>query len=187
MDLFEVYNGVVRPSVHALMVEPYKSIWEKDPDPDKGEATKVFSYVEFLLSPKKSNIFYGYDDKVRPKEIKKRLWGDENYQSDIYSTFEIIRLVDYYKNDLENSSPSYVTLVDAILTAHNTREHLRDVNLNDTTPTGALKLKPKDVTGALKEIPEIIKTLEDTRDRVLAELKESAKSRNNREIGYFER
>ena len=187
MDLLEVYNGRVVLSTHARLLDPYKSMWDKDKDPLKEEATKIFSYVEFLLSPKKSNPFFGYDPQIKGPEIKKRLWGEENYNSDVYTSFEIIRLVDAYKTDLNTSSPSLVVLNDAIETAHNTREHLRTIDLGETTPTGALKLKPKDVTGALKEIPGLIKELEETRDRVLAELKESAKSRNNREIGYFER
>lgn len=187
MDLFEVYNGKAIPSAHALLIDPYKSMWNKDTSKDKDEAINMFSYVEFLLSPKKSNIFFGYDDKIKPAKIKQRIWGNEHYISPVYSTSEIIGLIQAYKEDLENSSISYATLNDAILTAQNTREYLRDVNLGETTPSGALKLKPKDVTGALKEIPDIIKTLETTRDNVLAEIKESAKSRNNREIGFFER
>lgn len=187
MELFEVINGKVRPSAHALMVDPYKTMWEKDESEDKGEAINVFSYVEFLLSPKRSNPFFGYDEKIKGKEIKKRLWQDENYQSDLYSSLEMIRLVDYYKTDLENASPSYGTLLDALVTAHNTREHLKGIDLNATTMSGTLLLKPRDVLSALKEVPDVIKTLEETRDRVIAELKESAKSRNNREIGFFER
>jgi hypothetical protein len=188
MDLFTVNNGKVVPSAEALTISPYKDIWAKDTSPEKSEAINVFSYATFLLSPKKSNPFFGYPQgDLKKKKIKHRIWGDENYNSDLYSILEIIQVVESYKLDLENSSPSYGVLIDAIETAHKTRDYLRDVDLGATNLHGTLMLKPKDVTGALKEIPDIIRTLEDTRDRVLSEQKESAKSRNNREIGFFER
>jgi hypothetical protein len=182
-----MYNGKVIPSAYALTISPYKDFWFKDTDPDKAEAINMFSYAYFLLNPKKTNIFYSYDPKIRGSKIKERIWGKSDYNSPLFSALEIMGLVNQYREDLLTWSPSIATLDDALITATKTREYLRDVDLAEENLNGTLKLKPKDVTGALKEIPEIIKTLETTRDNVIAELKESAKSRNNREIGFFER
>lgn len=188
MDLFTVHNYKVIPTPEAQTISPYKDILAKDRSIDKHEAINAFAYAVFMVSPKKANPFFGYPQgDIRRRAIKKKIWGDENYQSDLYTSLEMINLVEEYKKDIENISPSYSVLMDTIETLVNTRDYLKNVNPGAVNENGTLILKPKDITGAIKEIPDIVKKLEETKEMVIAEIKESSKSRNNREIGYFER
>lgn len=187
MDLFTINNGKVIPSVHALMTEPYKTMWAKDTSDDKAEVINVFSYIELLCSPKKSNPFFGYADEIKPKKIKNNIWGDENYQSDLYSSFEIIRGVEAYKEYLIRSAPGYELFLAGLKAADTLKDYLNSLDLGERTNSGGMVIKPADVTKALNDIPETIKGLKEGRDRVIADIDEAAKSRNNREINPFER
>lgn len=187
MDLFVVQGGKAIPSVHALIIQPFKAMWEKDTSEDKGEIINIFTYIELLCSPKKSNPFHGYPDEIRPAKIKENIWKDAAYQSPLYTSLEIIRAVEEYKELLHNAAPGYSLYLSALGAADILKDFLLDLNMNRTTNSGALQLKPKDVTSALNEINDVIRNLNDGREKLLAEIKESSKSRNNREIGLFER
>ncbi len=66
-------------------------------------------------------------------------------------------------------------------------EQLRGFNLNQRTTSGALVLKPKEISGAINDIAENMKTVETLRTLVNQELIESSKTRNQRRIGDYER
>jgi hypothetical protein len=184
MELFEFSGEHVYPSIHALMIEPFKSMWENDTS-DKHEAClKDFRYIELMCSPKKSNPYYGYTDvDVREKRVKEAIYKDENYGT----TTDMLLGVMKYKELLENSLVSYGLFIDAVSGAEKLRDWLRAFDLAERTPHGAMVLKPRDVTSALKDIPELMKKLELSRTNLVAELREASKTRSDRETGFFER
>ena len=53
--------------------------------------------------------------------------------------------------------------------------------------TGNLLYKPADITRALKDVNDVIKTLASTRQKVIQEIAEDAKGKGGREINYFEK
>jgi hypothetical protein len=185
MDLFELNNSRAFPSVHALLIEPFKSIWEADDTKDKGNAIRLFSYVELMCSPKRSNPFFGYSETVRPLKVKKEIYKDENYPDTTY----MIAGVAAYKELLANSSPSF-DLLNAGLTAKDALVNFlsdSEAKLAMRTNTGGMVFKPADLTNALTKIGSITKELEAARDKVGEELKEAAKTRGQRTIGLYER
>jgi hypothetical protein len=184
MTLFEIRNNRAFPSVHSLLIEPFKSIWRSDESPDKEMAIKYFSYIELLCSPRKSNPFYGYSEKERPSKVAKEVFGNPNYNIDPNLLFAVAT----YKDLLSNSSISYQSLVDAEFSLNKTREFLRNFEPNSRTSMGgSLLLKPKDILLANKELPNAIARIIELRNKVHEELEESdIRTRNQREIGAFE-
>lgn len=182
MELFEIRDGGVFPTAHSLLIHPFSEIWESDPDEKKGNATKVFKYIELVCSPRKTNPFRGYSEEERPSKVKKEVWGDENKQTTDY----MIRGVAKYKELLLRYSPTYDLLIAALKARDALVDFLNSVDLSDTTESGAMKLKPKDVTSAMKEIPDVTKSIYLLFEKVEVELNES-KTRNDREIGDYER
>ncbi len=71
--------------------------------------------------------------------------------------------------------------------AEKLRLWLRDFDLNERTPHGAMVLKPKDVQMSLNEVPNTMKKLEEARKLVVAEIAQNSKTRNDRETGFFEK
>ena len=179
----EVRNGRAFPSVHALMIEPFKTIWEADPTPQKDHAIKVFSYAELMCSPKKSNTFLGYSEEMRSKKVLKEIYNDENKPITEFMTMAVIG----YKEQLAIASPTYELLETGLVTKDKMVKFLKGVNLNERSSTGAMVIKVKEVNEALKQRPEINKQLIANRDKVQFELEDAQKVRNNREIGLFER
>jgi len=182
MDLFELNNGIAYPSVHALLIEPFKSMWERDTSEDKTNVMKVFTYIELVCSPKKSNPFFGYSETDRPSKVKKEVYGDENY----HTTDFMMQGVMKYKELLSMSSPTYPLLNAALMASDSLIEFLEDVNLSERTASGGAVIKPKDVTSALKEIPDVAKSITTLQEKVQGELIEEAKTRNQREVGQYE-
>lgn len=183
MDLFEMKNGYVFPSVHALMVQPFKGIWENDTSDNHEYSIKVFTYIELMCSPKKSNIYYKYTDTlIREKKVKGKIFGDEEFPT---NTDMMLGTMEYLEQ-LKDDSISFGIFEDSIGAAEKLRKWLRNFDLNERTPNGAMVLKPADVTRALKEVPDVIKKLEEARKQVISDLSEAGKTRNNRETGMFE-
>ena len=183
MDLFEVTNGQAFPSTHALLIEPFKSIYSSDNSEDKGRAIKVFTYIELVCSPKKSNPFFGYSEEDRPSKVKKEIYGDENYPTTDFMMQGVIK----FKELLEVASPTYSLFLASLQAAEDLKQNLYNINLDERTNGGAAVTKPRDVTSALREIPDVVKSLETMRTKVNSELLEESKTRNQREIGLYER
>lgn len=184
MDLFEIVNGHVFPSVHALMLEPFKSIWNNDDTENKEYSIGIFSYTEFMCSPKKSNTYYKYTDiELREKKVKERIFGDPEYPTNS----DMVLCNMEYIEQLKDECISYGLFEDAVAGAEKLRRWCRDFDLNERTPNGATVLKPADINRALKEIPGIMKNLEEARNQIVAELNTASKTRGDRTVGYFER
>lgn len=183
MELFEIRNNRAFPSVHALMIEPFKTIWEKDTDPEKANAVKLFSYVELVCNPRKSNPFMGYSEDKRPAKVKKEIYGDENKAT----TDFMILATAKYKELLTESSPTYELFDSGLNAKDKLVEFLNNFDLSERTNGGTAVLKPADITKALKEIPDVAKSIISMRDKVQTELIEDAKTRNQREIGQYEK
>jgi hypothetical protein len=184
MDLLEIFNGHVYPSVHALMIEPFKSMWANDRSPDREEVLKDFMYVELLCSPKKSNPYFGCTDlELREKRVKMEVYKNENHPTSTDMLFATMK----YRELLENESPSYAVLEEGLVAAEKSRIWCRDLDLGAKTPNGALLLKPRDIMNALNEIPNTVKKLEDARTKVITEIADASKMKKDREPGFFER
>ena len=181
MDLFVVQNKRAMPSVHALIIEPFKTIWHQDPDPAKSDAIRFFTFIELACSPKKSNPYFGYDKEKRYIKLKEELFGDGSYLLPAIVMDALIK----YEELTDSSSPAYSILTSALSAADQLKTYLNNINLNARTNSGAAVYKPKDVTAALKELPHLAKNIEELRTKIEQELEEG-KTRSNRQIGHFE-
>ena len=182
MDLFVVKNKRAMPSVHALIIEPFKTIWHQDPDPAKGDAIRFFSFIELACSPKKSNPYFGYEKDKRYLVVKKLLFDDEAYELPPIVMDAVIK----YEDLVENSSPSYSILNASLIAAEQLKTYLTNIRLNERTNSGAAVYKPKDVINALQELPQLSREIEELRNKIQQELMEEGKTRNNRQVGYYE-
>lgn len=182
MDLFIVQNGRAMPSVHALIIEPFKTIWHNDTDPAKGEAIKFFTFIELACSPKKSNPYIGYESGQRYLKLKEELFENRAYELPAL----VIDAITKYEEFLDHSSPTYSILKSALSAAEQLKSYLEHIDLGARTNSGAAVYKPKDVTTALKELPDVAKNIELLRTKVQKELLEEGKTRNNRQVNYFE-
>jgi len=180
--LFIVENQRAKPSTEALMLYPFKDIWERDDSSDKGIAIKELSYIEFMCSPKKTNPFFGYSEEDRHTKIVEFLFN-LGYTPDGLVQ-EGMRV---YKDFFYNASPSLSFLESAREGAEKLKKFFSDFDLNEKNDKGVLLYKPKDITTALMDTFNILRTLNSLEEKVYEEIYESTKSKGNREINPFER
>lgn len=185
MDLFQVVNGVAIPTTHALMIEPYKSLWVQDNSEDKNEALKDFTFIELYCSKKKTNPFKGYSEGERYKKLVEHIYKDKDYRPTNNELIE--KGIELYLEFLYKASPTLSYLEAALESAERVKQMLRSVDFDERTNGGAAVYKPGDITRALKDSEEVIKNLTNLQKKVEEDLLEESKTRGAREIGQFER
>lgn len=183
VEIFEVDNSIVRPVKEILLISPFKDIWERDKSKHKVTAIKEFSYIYFLISPRKTNPYAGYPDEVKAKEIIKGLWKEEYW--------EVNELVEeaakQYSEWLQEASTS-MNYYNAVKSGvEETINFFKNVDFNERTEKGAPVYKVTEVIAALKSANEVLKSLTDLKERVEQELYESSKTKSGKEINPFER
>lgn len=182
MDLFEVKGGIVSPSIHALMISPFKEIWERDKSAKKSQAIPELTYIELSCSMKKSNLFSGYAEEIRPKKVAKQVFGREDWTPDSLVQEAIEQ---YRKLDLE-ASPSLAICISALGAVHKMKEFLDSYDPTERTPKGAMVIKPAEVSKTIKELPDMINSTMALRSKVEQELITEQKTKGQRQVGYYE-
>jgi hypothetical protein len=186
MDLFKVEGTLVVPTEHALLISPYKDIWDNDEDPTKANAKRDFAYIELNCSYKKSNPFKGYADDIRKVKV-----GEAVYKED-YSTFEeselIVEGMELYERLRVEASPTLQYFLSAKSGAEKMMNWLDNFDMSEVNPrNGAPLYKPREITSALKDTYDVMKTLNALEEKVNEQLFEFVRTKGGKEINYFEK
>lgn len=183
MEIFKIEGNIVKPTTEILLLSPFKEIWERDTTPKKALAILEFSFIEFYCSQKKSNPFAGYSNEKRESEIKKNLFSK-------YPTWQIDELIKkaiiVYNDWLMEASQSMSFLIAAKTGAEKLKEFFNELDMTKMNSKGMPIYKPAEVTRALKDSFEVIKTLDAIEKKVQQEIYESSKIRGGGEINHYE-
>jgi len=186
MDLFVIEGPVVKPTEHALLISPYKEIWERDKSSAKEGAIRDFTYIEFCCSYKKSNPYKGYKESIRKTKI-----GEAVYKEDFPTFVEdelIMEGMSLYRQLRAEASPTLQYYLAAKAGAEKMMEWLDDFDMERENPRTGLPLyKPREITSALKDSYDVMRTLNSLEKKVQEEIFEVVKTRANKEINHFER
>lgn len=184
MEIFKIEAGVVKPTIEILLIDPFKTIWERcSPLTNFARSMQEFAYIEFMCSPKKSNPYHGYAEDVKEDKIIRGIFKDEQYTPDAL----VKEAMDVYKEFFYEASPTLTFLEDARTGAEKLKSFFRTFDINATTDKGALLYKPADITRALSDTLGVIRTLAALEDKVHQEVFDTVKSKGDREINPFER
>ena len=185
MDIFEIQNERAVPSTHSLLIEPFKTIWDNDKSKSKEDAIKKFTFIELMCSRKKSNPYIGYSEDIRYSKLAENIYGDEFVKP---TDDELLKKgIEIYKQLMYEASPTLSYLEAALEAAEKVKEMMKNVDFDERTNGGAAVYKPADITNALKQTSEVVKSLVSLKEKVEAELMEDTKTRGSRDIGHFER
>lgn len=181
--MFLIEDGIVKPTPEILLIEVFKTIWDKDNSKHKEVALKQFAYIEFMLSPKKTNPFFGYDRSIRSDKIL-----DSIKVTKEIITKEVKKALEYYSEYLENYSPSLRFYKSAVIGAEKIQDFFITYNMNAVNSRTGMPLhKPADITRALNDTAKVIQTLNSLKEQVQQELFENTKTIKNRTINPFEK
>lgn len=179
--LFTVENNVAIPNTETLLIQPFKSVWDRDKTLDKEVAIKEFTFIELMSSKKKSNPYSGYSDDVRFEKLREALF-DKDWEPDRLVE-QCLAKVDEYQKEGSATYSYYIAVLEA---AEKMKIFFRTFDINERNDKGLLVFKPADITRALNDTDRVLQNLNSMRDKVEQELFEQTKTRANKQINHFE-
>lgn len=173
MKLIKVENYELKIADEALLVKPFRRLWNMDRSAGKEQFYRQMSVLFFTYSPA-SNYSYIMDEKERMKEVMAQE-GIEDFKN----SAEFKAAVETYKKLVR--TPSSELLTDTRLIIEKMRQALKSIDFN--------ALEDKDAANAVKTvatvvgmIPKIIRDLADAEKAVTKELEEQNNARGSQEL-----
>jgi hypothetical protein len=179
MELFDIKGNQVTLNAQALMIPPFKDIWDKDKSPNKLEATAKISYVVFKCNY--NSPYLAYKDEERERQLKKDFFTEDWLPDE-----EIIEAIDKYRKFQE--SPSLRLLEGSVVAAEELADWLLNVkeHLIERDRSGKPITTAKDIVSNLEKIGNVVKSLAVLKEQVEREQLEKQVAKGGNEIGLFE-
>tara|TARA_R110000850_G_scaffold90138_3_gene192337 strand:- start:10484 stop:11071 length:588 start_codon:yes stop_codon:yes gene_type:complete len=173
MNLFEIVNNVVTFSPQALMIGPFKKIWDADESEDKINANLGLAFI-YYMSDERSDFMHILDDDERAEEIKKFIdlplsWNDKSK--------EVVRAIHYYEQLSVTTSTKLLQSTRLIL--QKIGSFLDNVNMEAVDERTKKPIHDiTKITSAVEKIPKLIKALSEIEKEVIKEKELKAQSGN---------
>lgn len=178
--LFQIKGNRVYPNPETLLIEPFKSIWERDISEEKIEAIKELSYIEFVASVKVSNPYRGYPTESR-KEILKKEYFDSEWKPDTLINKGIEKIEEFQTN----GSETYTYWQSAMKAVEKLEDFFNNIDLDERNKAGTPIYKPSDITKALNDTEKVMQNLTALKKKVDEELFESTRTKGDKQISPF--
>lgn len=168
---YEGYEVLVEPE--AIMLAPFKALYDRDKSKDKSLAKQELAYLYFMGDPR-SDYQYLVDSEVRSEEIIKGLGMPKNWKPDE----AVKRALTFY----ESFKPiSAGLLEDTRLFVNKYREKLRELSFED------LEVKElKEIGAIIKQIPSLAKDLDEAERTLSKDIVAEARARGSQTKALLE-
>lgn len=175
MRLFKYEGFKLSISEEALCLKPFRTIWNRDKTEKKEKAIMELGYVYFMEDPR-SDYQYIIDRDERSEDIKEKEGLKKSWQPDKVVK-EAMELYSSFK------TTSALLLEDTRSMIDGYRQKLRELTSNMTD----LDVKEvKEVGAIIKQIPSMIKDLDEAEKALTKELSQSDKVRGAQEKSMYE-
>ena len=168
---YEGYKVVIEPEL--LTLKPFKQIWTRDKTVNKDKALAEIAFIYFMTDPR-SDYQYLVDDKERMEAIKEGeglppKWGPDKI---------VTKAMEFYKSFKPISA---LLLEDTRFMVDKYRKRLKAQEFDE------LEIKDLKEAGALiKQIPSLVKDLNEAEKALNSEMRESGRMRGQGEKTIFE-
>lgn len=179
MNIFEIVNGQVTFSPQALMIKPFKEIWDADKSKDKPMATMEMAYV-YYMADERSDYMYILDKGERHDQILSDLDFKKTWKKKPY----IDTAVEYYVRLSETTSTRLLTSTRNVIEKISGFLDTIDVNERDIRSNKPIHDITK-ITGSVEKIPKLIKALNEIEKEIIKEKELKAQS-GNKIVGMFD-
>lgn len=168
---YEGYKVVIEPEL--LTLKPFKQIWTRDRTINKDRALAEIAFIYFMADPR-SDYQYLVDEKERMEAIKEGEGLPPKWQPDRIVT----EAMDFY---MSFKPISALLLEDTRFMVDKYRKRLKAQEFDD------LEIKDlKEVGALIKQIPPLVKDLDEAEKALNSEMKSSGKMRGSGEKTIFE-
>lgn len=173
---YEGYNLTFEPEILTLKV--FKRLFTRDKTKDKSKFLQELGYIYFMLDPR-SDYMYITDEDERSKAI---IIGEG--LSDTWKVDSILQdAMDYYKSFRPTSA---LLLEDTRVAVDRLREALRSINITETDDKGRPIYTLNTIVATIKQVPSLVKDLDDAERAISKEIVQNDKIRGNVEKAMYE-
>ena len=178
MKLFRYEGYKLHISEEAFVLKPFKELWNRDKSKNKDKALQELGYVYFMCDPR-SDYQYIVDEDDRAKAIKEGEGIDSKWKPDN----KVIMAMEFYKTFKPVSA---LLLEDTRVAVDKLRQLLRNINLTEVDDKGKPIYTLNTVTATIKQIPSLVKDLDEAEKAIAKEIMESDKVRGAQEKSMYE-
>lgn len=178
MKLFKYEGYKLHISEEAFILKPFKEIWNRDKTKNKDKALQELAYVYFMCDPR-SDYQYIIDEEDRAKAIKEGEGIDSKWKPDN----KVIEAMKFYKTFKPVSA---LLLEDTRIAVDKLRQLLRNIDLTEVDDKGKPIYTLNTVTATIKQIPSLVKDLDEAEKAIAKEIMESDKVRGAQEKSMYE-
>lgn len=173
---YEGYTVSVDPE--ALLLAPFKAIYDRDKRKDKSMGMQELAYIYFMSDPR-SDYQYLVDEEVRSDEITKGLGMPKGWKEDAV----VKRARAFY----ESFKPASAGLLEDTKIAVNKLRHLlRNIDLEETDDKGRPVYTLNTITATIKQIPGLVKDLDEAERALSRDIMQEAKARGSQSKSLLE-
>jgi hypothetical protein len=178
MKLFKYEGYEVKVAPEALLLSPFKKIWNRDKSKDKTKAMSELGFIYFYSDPR-SDYQYIIDEEDRLNAVKEGEGFDKDWKPDD----AIMAAVEFYEKFQPTSA---LLLEDTRVATDKLRRKLRDIDLDETDDKGRPLYTLNSITQTIKQVPQLVKELAEAERLVNEQIKEQGTARGSVEKTLFD-
>ena len=173
---YEGYEVSIEPE--ALVLAPFKALYDRDKKKDKSMAMQELAYIYFMGDPR-SDYQYVVDPEVRSKEIIKGLGMPDKWKPDA----AVKRALTFY----ESFKPiSAGLLEDTRYVVNKLRSELRRMDFDERDDKGKPVHTLQSITATLKQIPGLARDLDEAERTLSKDIIAESKARGSQTKALLE-
>ena len=173
---YEGYNLTIEPEL--LTLAPFRKIWTRDKSKDKSKALQELGYIYFMYDIRSDYQIY-IDEEKRSREIKIGEGMPENWEPD-----DTVKEAAAYFSKFKPAAA--LLLEDTRVAVDKLRTLLRNINLNEADDKGRPIYTLNTITSTIKQIPSLVKDLDEAERALAKEIAQSDKVRGAQEKSMYE-
>lgn len=178
MRLFKYEGYKITIAEEAFALVPFKKIWTRDKSITKNKAIAELGYVYFMTDPR-SDYQYIVDEESRKNAIKEGEGLPKDWEPDNI----VLDAIEFYKTFKPASA---LLLEDTRVAVDKLRTLLREIDLGKVDDKGKPIYTLNTITATIKQIPALVKDLNEAEAAIAKEIAQSNKVRGAQEKSMYE-
>lgn len=178
MNLFTYEGYKLTISPEALVLKPFKQIWDRDKSKNKEKAMQELGFIYFFCDIR-SDYQYIVNEADRELAIKDGEGLPQSWKPDA----KIKEAIEFY-NSFKSSS--ILLLEDTRYAVDKLRKLLRDIDLSQTDDKGKPIYTLNTITATIKQVPSLVKDLDEAERAISKEVAAVGKMRGTGEKTIME-
>jgi len=179
-NIFEIRDETPVITTESINIPIFKKIWERDKTKNKTKAAQIYAYIYHCYDPR--SVYSNLQRDVRLDIVAEEYMGDVNYKPDEL----VLNAIEKYKQLI--STPEIRAMQAATIMVDKLSNFFRTVDFSEKDDKGQYVNKTTDAVRNLKDLGNVMKSLEELRKQVEKGLAQSkSNNRGNQELNMFDK